>query len=28
MPHHIVDGVKEILAGKTQQYVPVHEIMV
>lgn len=28
MPHHIVDGVKEILAGKTRQYVPVHEIMV
>jgi 2-oxoglutarate ferredoxin oxidoreductase subunit alpha len=28
MPHHIVDGVKQILAGKTQQYVPVHEIMV
>jgi 2-oxoglutarate ferredoxin oxidoreductase subunit alpha len=28
MPHHIVDGVKKILAGQTQQYVPVHEIMV
>ncbi|HEX7230720.1 MAG TPA: 2-oxoacid:acceptor oxidoreductase subunit alpha [Candidatus Binatia bacterium] len=28
MPHHIVDGVKEILAGQTKQYVPVHEIMV
>jgi len=28
MPHHIVDGVKAILAGQTQQYVPVHEIMV
>jgi 2-oxoglutarate ferredoxin oxidoreductase subunit alpha len=28
MPHHIVDGVKAILAGTTQQYVPVHEIMV
>jgi 2-oxoglutarate/2-oxoacid ferredoxin oxidoreductase subunit alpha len=28
MPHHIVDGVKEILADKTQQYVPVHEITV
>ena len=28
MPHHIVDGVKEILAGRTHQYVPVHEIMV
>lgn len=28
MPHHIVNGVKEILAGRTKQYVPVHEIMV
>ena len=28
MPHHIVEGVKAILAGRTQQYVPVHEIMV
>jgi 2-oxoglutarate ferredoxin oxidoreductase subunit alpha len=28
MPHHIVDGVKAVLAGRTQQYVPVHEIMV
>ncbi|MGH7796705.1 MAG: 2-oxoacid:acceptor oxidoreductase subunit alpha [Candidatus Binatia bacterium] len=28
MPHHIVDGVKAILAGRAQQYVPVHEIMV
>ncbi|HXV79113.1 MAG TPA: 2-oxoacid:acceptor oxidoreductase subunit alpha [Candidatus Binatia bacterium] len=28
MPHHIVDGVKAILAGTTQKYVPVHEIMV
>jgi 2-oxoglutarate/2-oxoacid ferredoxin oxidoreductase subunit alpha len=28
MPHHIVDGVKEILAGTTKKYVPVHEIMV
>jgi len=28
MPHHIVDGVKAILAGTTRQYVPVHEIMV
>jgi 2-oxoglutarate ferredoxin oxidoreductase subunit alpha len=27
MPHHIVDGVKKILAGAAQ-YVPVHEIMV
>jgi 2-oxoglutarate/2-oxoacid ferredoxin oxidoreductase subunit alpha len=28
MPHHIVDGVKAILAGATEKYVPVHEIMV
>ena len=28
MPHHVVNGVKEILAGKTQQYVPVHELIV
>jgi 2-oxoglutarate ferredoxin oxidoreductase subunit alpha len=28
MPHHIVDGVKKILAGKSTQYVPVHEITV
>jgi 2-oxoglutarate ferredoxin oxidoreductase subunit alpha len=28
MPHHIVEGVKRILAGTTKQYVPVHEIMV
>ncbi|HUZ76332.1 MAG TPA: 2-oxoacid:acceptor oxidoreductase subunit alpha [Chloroflexota bacterium] len=28
MPHHLVNGVKEILAGKCKQYVPVHEIMV
>jgi 2-oxoglutarate/2-oxoacid ferredoxin oxidoreductase subunit alpha len=28
MPHHIVDGVKAILAGTTEKYVPVHEIMV
>ena len=28
MPHHLVDGVKAILAGTTQNYVPVHEIMV
>jgi 2-oxoglutarate ferredoxin oxidoreductase subunit alpha len=28
MPHHIVDGVKKILAGTTQKYVPVHEIVV
>ncbi|HSK30481.1 MAG TPA: 2-oxoacid:acceptor oxidoreductase subunit alpha [Candidatus Limnocylindria bacterium] len=28
MPHHIVDGVKEIIAERTRQYVPTHEIMV
>ena len=28
MPHHIVDGVKAILAGATAQYVPAHEILV
>jgi 2-oxoglutarate ferredoxin oxidoreductase subunit alpha len=28
MPHHIVDGVKAILSGSTQKYVPVHEITV
>jgi 2-oxoglutarate/2-oxoacid ferredoxin oxidoreductase subunit alpha len=28
MPHHIVEGAKEILAKKTQRYVPLHEIMV
>jgi 2-oxoglutarate ferredoxin oxidoreductase subunit alpha len=28
MPHHIVDGVQEIIAGKTDRYVPVHELMV
>jgi len=28
LPHHIVDGVKAILTGTTQRYVPVHEIMV
>jgi 2-oxoglutarate ferredoxin oxidoreductase subunit alpha len=28
MPHHLVDGVRAILAGTTQQYVPVHEIRV
>jgi 2-oxoglutarate ferredoxin oxidoreductase subunit alpha len=26
MPHHIVDGVRAILAGSTTHYVPVHEI--
>lgn len=28
MPHHIVDGVLEQLAGKTDLSVPVHEVMV
>jgi len=28
MPHHIVDGVKKILARETEKYVPVHEITV
>jgi 2-oxoglutarate ferredoxin oxidoreductase subunit alpha len=28
LPHHIVDGVKEVLAEKTRKYVPVHEIRV
>ena len=28
MPHHIVAGVKEILAKKTEKYIPQHEIMV
>ena len=28
MPHHIVEGVKEQLAGKTDHFVPVHEVMV
>jgi len=28
MPHHIVDGVKAILSGSAQKYVPVHEITV
>jgi 2-oxoglutarate ferredoxin oxidoreductase subunit alpha len=28
MPHHIVEAVKEQLAGKTQLSVPMHEIMV
>src|SRR5213594_2013774 len=28
MPHHIVEAVKEQLAGKTKLYVPMHEIMV
>ena len=28
MPHHIVDGVLEQVAGKTNHYVPLQEIMV
>ncbi len=28
MPHHIVDGVKAIATGQTEQYVPTHEILV
>ena len=28
MPHHIVDGVLEQVAGKTNQYIPYQEIMV
>ena len=28
MPHHIVDGVKEILEKETETFVPVHEIIV
>jgi 2-oxoglutarate/2-oxoacid ferredoxin oxidoreductase subunit alpha len=28
MPHHIVDGVKAIVAGTAEQYVPTHEILV
>jgi len=28
MPHHVVNGVEKILAGKTKKYVPVHEIRV
>jgi 2-oxoglutarate ferredoxin oxidoreductase subunit alpha len=28
MPHHIVEGVQEQLAGKTNHYVPYQEIMV
>jgi 2-oxoglutarate ferredoxin oxidoreductase subunit alpha len=28
MPHHIVEGVKQVLAQVTRQYVPVHEILV
>ena len=28
MPHHIVEGVKQVLGGATTQYVPVHEMLV
>ena len=28
MPHHIVEGVLEQLGGKTDHYIPVHEILV
>jgi 2-oxoglutarate ferredoxin oxidoreductase subunit alpha len=28
MPHHVVDGVLEQLAGKTNHFVPIQEIMV
>ena len=28
LPHHVVDGVREVLAGRTKKYVPVHEIRV
>jgi 2-oxoglutarate ferredoxin oxidoreductase subunit alpha len=28
MPHHIVEGVRAILAGTRKTYVPVHEVMV
>jgi 2-oxoglutarate ferredoxin oxidoreductase subunit alpha len=28
MPHHIVESVKEQLAGRTELSVPMHEIMV
>ncbi|HLZ31215.1 MAG TPA: 2-oxoacid:acceptor oxidoreductase subunit alpha [Chloroflexota bacterium] len=28
MPHHIVEGVKQVLAQVTRQYVPVHEMLV
>jgi 2-oxoglutarate ferredoxin oxidoreductase subunit alpha len=27
-PHHIVEGIQQILAGRTKKYVPVHEIRV
>ena len=28
LPHHIVDGVKAVLARETTRYVPRHEILV
>ncbi len=28
LPHHVADGVKQVLAGRTKRYVPVHEIRV
>jgi 2-oxoglutarate ferredoxin oxidoreductase subunit alpha len=28
MPHHIVEGVKQVLSRTTTQYVPVHEMLV
>jgi 2-oxoglutarate ferredoxin oxidoreductase subunit alpha len=28
MPHHIVEGVRQVLAKTTKQYVPVHEMLV
>src|SRR5216683_2443277 len=28
LPHHVVEGVRKVLAGKTKKYVPVHEIRV
>ncbi|MCZ6917041.1 MAG: 2-oxoacid:acceptor oxidoreductase subunit alpha [Gemmatimonadetes bacterium] len=28
MPHHIVDGVRKIMEGQTDRYVPVHELTV
>src|SRR5438552_7716852 len=28
LPHHVADGVKKILVGRTKKYVPVHEIRV
>ena len=28
MPHHIADGVREVMEGKTDHYVPIHELTV